>query len=251
MPHLLPTVKNEGFGSQAVEELPTSIPSQTKAEGGIVERLHARIGRINLSPTMLEEDVDGDIESKGPLWSIEGDVLRKTYGESLLMGISPEDEALPVDPGIEVVAGTVDEDLEAHLRILREIHLGIHQRLNDAVIGTTVDIAKNESDAAQLCLCPQEWQNMNTALILVAFPLGDVVIGETRVFIGSIINGSMKTSLKTYVVERLIREARLQPEAWESVSRSLLAVELIVLEERKRVGIYGEDSRIIRGEPMV
>lgn len=251
MSHLLPTIEHQGFGCEAIEELAPPVPSQTEAESSIVERLHARIGRINLSPTMLEEDVDGDIESKGPLWSIEGDVLRKTYGESLLMGISPEDEALPVDPGIEVVAGTVDEDLEAHLRILREIHLGIHQRLNDAVIGTTVDIAKNESDAAQLCLCPQEWQNMNTALILVAFPLGDVVIGETRVFIGSIINGSMKTSLKTYVVERLIREARLQPEARESVSRSLLAVELIVLEERKRVGINGEHPCILGGEPMV
>jgi hypothetical protein len=31
------------------------------------------------------------------------------------MGIGPEDEALPVDPGIEVVARTVDENLEAHL----------------------------------------------------------------------------------------------------------------------------------------
>ena len=148
MPHLLPTVKDEGFGCKAVEELPTSIPSQTEAEGGIVERLHARISGVDLSPTMLEEDVDGDIESKRPLLSIEGDALRDTYGESLLMGISTEDKALPVDPGIEVVAGTVDEDLEAHLRVLRKIDLSVHQRLNNAVIGTTVDIAKNESDAA-------------------------------------------------------------------------------------------------------
>ena len=251
MSHLLPTIEHQGFGCEAIEELATPVPSQTEAEGGIVERLHARIGRVYLSPTMLEEDVDGDIESKGPLRSIEGDALGDTYGEGLLMGIASEDETLPIDPGIEAVAGTVDENLETHLRVLREIHLGIHQRLNDAVIGTTVDIAKNESDAAQLCLCTQEWQNMRTALILVAFPLGDVVIGETRVFVGSIIDGSMKASLKTYVVERLIREARLQPEAWESVSRSLLAVELIVLEERKRVGINGEHPRILGGEPMV
>lgn len=251
MSHLLPTVKDEGFGCEAIEEPAPSVPSQTEAESGIVKRLHARIGRINLSTAMLEENVDGDIEGKGPLRSIEGDALGDSYGEGLLMGISPEDETLPVDPGIKAVTGTVNEDLETHLWVLREIHLGIHQRLNDAVIGTTVDIAKNESDAAQLCLSPQEWKNMRTALILVAFPLGDVVIGETRVFVGSIIDGSMKTSLKTYVVERLIREARLQPEAWESVSRSLLAVELIVLEERKRVGINGEHPRILGGEPMI
>ena len=239
MSHLLPTVKDEGFGCEAIEEPAPSVPSQTEAESGIVERLHARIGGIYLSPTMLEDQLHRAVPVESGLGVVIADGPVGAYGEGLLMGISTEDETLPIDPGIEVVAGTVDEDLEAHLRILREIHLGIHQRLNDAVIGTTVDIAKNESDAAQLCLCPQEWQNMNTALILVAFPLGDVVIGETRVFIGSIINGSMKTSLKTYVVERLIREARLQPEARESVSRSLLAVELIVLEERKRVGING------------
>ena len=245
MTYLLPTIENKGLSNETIEKPAISIPSQTKAEGGIVERLHTSIGRVDLSPTMLEENVDGDIESKGRLRSIESDALGESYGESLLMGIGTEDETLPVDPGVETVAGTIDEDLETHLWVLREIHLGIHQRLNDAVIGTTVDIAKNESDAAQLCLSPQEWKNMRTALILVALPSGDVVIGETRVFIGSIINGSMKTSLKTYVVERLIREARLQPEAWESVSRSLLAVELIVLEERKRVGINGEDTRII------
>jgi hypothetical protein len=245
MPHLLPTVKNEGFGSQAVEELPTSIPSQTKAEGGIVERLHARIGGINLSPTMLEENVDGDIESEGLLRSIEGDALGDTYGEGLLMGISTEDETLPIDPGIEVIAGTVDEDLEAHLRVLRKIDLCVHQRLNNAVIGTTVDIAKDEGDAAQLCLCPQEWQNMRTTLILVALPSSNVVIGKARVFVGAIIDGSMEASLKTHIVERLVGEARLQPEARKSVSRSLLTVELIVLEECKRVGINGEDTRII------
>ena len=63
--HLLPTVKNKGFGSKAVEEVTTSIPSQTETEGGIVDRLHARIGGVNLSPTMLEEKVDGNIERKG------------------------------------------------------------------------------------------------------------------------------------------------------------------------------------------
>ena len=89
MPHLLPTVKNEGFGSQAVEELPTSIPSQTKAEGGIVERLHARIGGINLSPTMLEENVDGDIESEGFLRSIEGDALCPNILGNPISTISP------------------------------------------------------------------------------------------------------------------------------------------------------------------
>ena len=251
MAHLLPTVKQQGLSCEPIEELAPPVPSQTEAEGGIVERLHTRIGGINLSPAMLEEDVDGDIESKGLLRSIEGDALGDTYGEGLLMSIGSEDEALPVDPGIEVVAGTVDEDLEAHLRVLREVDLSIHQRLNDTVIGTTIDVAKNESDAAQLCLSPQEWQNMRTTLILVALPSGDVVIGETGIFVGSIIDGSVEARLKPYVVERLVGKTGLQPKAGESVSRSLLAVELIVLEERKRVGIYGEDSRIIRGEPMV
>ena len=167
------------------------------------------------------------------------------------MGIGPEDEALPVDPGIEVVARTVDENLEAHLWVLREVDLSIHQRLNDAVIGTTVDIAKNESDAAQLCLCSQEWQHMGTTLILITFPPGDVVISEARIFVGPIIDGSVETCLKPYVAQRLVREMGLQPKARKSVSRNLLAFKLIVLEECKCVGINSKDAHIIGGEPIV
>ena len=174
-----------------------------------------------------------------------------TYSESLLMGISTEDKTLPVDPRIEMIAGTINKNLEAHLWVLRKIDLSVHQRLNDTMIGTTVNITKNESDTAQLCLCPQEWQNMRTTLILVALPSGDVVIGETGVFVGAIIDGSMETSLKTHIVERLIGEAGLQPESRECVACGLLTVELIILEERKRVGINSENARIIRRKPVV
>ena len=147
MTYLLPTIENKGLSNETIEKPAISIPSQTKAEGGIVERLHTSIGRVDLSPTMLEENVDGDIESKGRLRSIESDTLGDSYGESLLMGIGTEDETLPVDPGVETVAGTIDEDLEARLWVLCEVDLGVHQGFNDAVIGTSVDIAQDESDA--------------------------------------------------------------------------------------------------------
>ena len=72
------------------------------------------------------------------------------------MRLFAEDEALPVDPGIEVIARAVDEELEAHLRVLREVDFGVHQRLYEAVVGAAIDIAEHESDVAQLSLRPQE-----------------------------------------------------------------------------------------------
>ena len=92
---------------------------------------------------------------------------------------------------------------------------------------------------------------MRTTLVLVALPTGNVVVGETRVFVGTVVDGSMKARLKPYAVERLVGETGLYPKSRKGVTRGLLAVELIILEECKCIGINGEDTRIIGREPMV
>ena len=86
----------------------------------------------------------------------EGKTLREPYGESLLVCVLAEDEALPVDPGIKVVVWAVEEQLKAHLRILREVDFGVHQRLHQPMIGAAIEITKHEGEIFQLGLCAQE-----------------------------------------------------------------------------------------------
>ena len=107
---------------------------------------------------MLHEDIDGEIDGHWRLRLVEGDALRKTEGQSFLMGVFAEDETLPVDPRVEVIAGFVDKDLKAHLRVLREVNLGIHHGFDEAVISTTIKRSEDEIHTTHLSLCSQERQ---------------------------------------------------------------------------------------------
>ena len=50
---------------------------------------------------------------------VEGDALVDADGEGFLMGVFLEDIALPVDPRIQLITRQIQQQLEAHLRVLR------------------------------------------------------------------------------------------------------------------------------------
>ena len=167
------------------------------------------------------------------------------------MGCFAEGEALPVDPGVEVIARSVNQQLEAHLWILCEVHLSIHQGFHKAMISSSVDIAEDEVHASQLSLCPKEGQQMGAILILIAFPLGNVVVGKAGILIGTIEDKGMKTSLDANVVEGLVGDTGLYPETWEGIARNEVTVVLIVFEERQGVGIKGKSLCVVGREMVV
>lgn len=127
----------------------------------------------------------------------------------------------------------------------------VHQGFHDSVVGATIDIAQNEGQSPQLCLCTEEGQDMGTALILRAFPLCDVVVGIAGVLARSVEDDGMQTSFETDSIERLVREAWLQPEARKGVARGLIAAELIILKECERLYIHGKRARIVVGQAVV
>ena len=167
------------------------------------------------------------------------------------MAVLAEDETLPVDPGVEVVARQVGEQLEAHLGVLRKVDLGVHQRFRETMVGAAIEIAEDEGELSQLSLCAQEGKDVCTVLILSAFPACDVMVGETRIFVGAVEDSGVEAGLKKDGIQGLPGEPRLHPEAWQRVARGLIAAILIVLEERKGVDVHAERARLVVAEAVV
>ena len=199
---------------------------------------------------MLEEDVYRDIKSRTRLW-VKGDALGNAHCKGLLMGGFAEDKTLPVDPSVKVVARLVDKYLETHLWVLREVNLSIHQGFHDTMVSTTVDCTKNKVHTSQLSLRPQQRQQVGTALILVALPSGDVVIGKARVLIRAIEDEGMETSFDANGIEGLVGDTRPYPEAWQRVTCDMVGIELIVLEESECISIKGQRTSVVGREVVV
>ena len=72
---LLPAGKPQCFCRQTIKHFAVGIPPQSQAQSSIVDSHHVPIAGIDLATTMLEEDVDGDIEGQPRLRGIEGDTL--------------------------------------------------------------------------------------------------------------------------------------------------------------------------------
>ena len=118
MTPLLPAGKRQRLGGQTIKEPATGIPSEAQAEGGIIEGLHIHVGRVDLTTVMLNKNIDGKVEGERSIWRIKGDAVGQAHVKGLLMSVPTEDEALPVDPGVEVIAWQIDENLKTHLGVL-------------------------------------------------------------------------------------------------------------------------------------
>lgn len=76
---------------------------------------------------------------------------------------------------------------------------------------------------------------MYAMLILVAFPLGDVVIGIVGVAVGPVEEKQMGSGLKADLRQGRERQLGLQPCARQGVTFHDLAAELVVLKESQCV----------------
>ena len=115
-----------------------------------------------------------------------------------------EDVALPVEPGVHLDVARVPLDLHAHLGVLREIGLAVPHGLDEPVVLSAVEVAQDDVDAFELRLQPDPGQQVKSALILVALPHPDVVIGVVGIFVGAVEAESMHAELDVYLVDRVV-----------------------------------------------
>ena len=177
--------------------------------------------------------------------------LVKANRESFLMRVFLKDIALPVQPGIQVPARQIGNELEAHFRVLREIKFRIHQRFHHPVVGSAKDVSQHKRHLPQPSLSAEKRQQVSTALILISLPSADVVVGVARIFVGTIKDERMKSELEAHGIQRLIGQLGLQPQPRQGVATGLLAFAFIVLEERNIIELEGERARGSIIQPIV
>ena len=63
------------------------------------------------------------------------------------MLIAPEDEALPVDPGVQSGTLSFVANLQAHLGVCGEVELRIVERLDESVLRSALQMPQEDSPA--------------------------------------------------------------------------------------------------------
>ena len=87
------------------------------------------------------------------------------------------------------------------------------------MISTAIDITKNNIHMiGQSHLRPKKRKDMETMLILVAFPFGNILISQARIFLCPPITEHMYSQLKFYITQRIKNSLRLYPESRQRIS---------------------------------
>ena len=86
----------------------------------------------------------------------------------------------------------------------------------------------------------EEGQCMGSALVLAAFPTGDIVKDVGGIFAGPFIYGGMCSEFKSNLADGAVGQAWLNAESREGISLHHIAVELIVLEKGQCSDFQGE-----------
>ena len=97
-------------------------------EGGIEPGVHGVGSLIQHATTMVGDGLELELEAVGGA-EVKGLGGAEPEDEGLLMLVAPEDEALPVDPGVESGTLSFVANLQAHLGVCGEVELRIVERL--------------------------------------------------------------------------------------------------------------------------
>ena len=99
------------------------------------------------------------------------------------MRIRFEDKALPIDPSIQMESWRVINDLETTFRIGCQIQFRVIQRKNQPMAGTSINIPQYEIKVADIYLSSEKGQQMDTILVMLAFPMSNILISIVRIFV--------------------------------------------------------------------
>ena len=141
---------------------------------------------VYLAAAMLRQALRQGVEMKRRVGRSEVEARGESESEGLLVGVEFIDEALPIEPDVELGVARVVEDLEARLGVGREVQLGVVERLDEAVVGAAVEVAEDEVDLGREGDAGAEvGQQMDVVARGFAAPNGDVVIGKGGVTVGA------------------------------------------------------------------
>ena len=148
-------------------------------EGGIEPGVHGIGSLIQHATAMVGDGLELELEAVGGA-EVKGLGGAEPEDEGLLMLVTTEDEALPVDPGVQPGALSLVADLQAHLGVSGEVELRIVERLDEAVLRSALQVSQEDSPAccwlyrglkvgeeAQSCIA-----------VTIAPPVGEVLIGQ-------------------------------------------------------------------------
>ena len=148
------------------------------------------------------------------------------------MGVELVDEALPIDPDIEGGAARVVEQLEARLGIGREVELGVIKRLDEAMVGAAVEVAKDDVDLRREGHAGAEvGQQVHIVARGLAAPDGNVVVSKSRVTVRAPEPEGVYAGFDGHTLRGAIDEAGLQAEAGHGVALGCVSGALGVAEE--------------------
>ena len=96
------------------------------------------------------------------------------------MLVASEDEALPVDPGIQSGTLSFVANLQTHLGVCGEVELGIVERLDESVLRSALQMPQEDSPACCWLYRGLEVGEETQTCIAVAIapPVGEILIGQ-------------------------------------------------------------------------
>ena len=178
----------------------------------------------------------GDVEAGG-----------EPEGEGLLVGVEFIDEALPIEPDVELGVARVVEDLEARLGVGREVQLGVVERLDEAVVGAAVEVAQDDVHLRREGGAgAEEGQQMDVVARRFAAPDRDVVIGKGGVSVGPPEPKCVQTGLDRHPLRRPIGSPDLEPKAGQGVPLGGQGGALHIAEEAEVVELERESVQVVR-----
>ena len=157
---------------------------------------------------------------------------RQTNRKSLLMDIFPEDKTFPIHPHIQIEPAGIIQQLQSHLRIGDHIQFRIVQWLYQIMIGRPIQIAQHDIHMIrQGHLRPEPRKCMKTFLILITFPMRNILISHIRIAIRPPKTLQMNTCFEFQHFQRIIDSLCLQPKSRQCIAFHKRTGILIILKE--------------------
>ena len=228
---LLRIAQGQHLGIHMAHHLVPHIPAHAHTRRSIAKGLDGG-HRILLATAVLNRSLNGHIDVPARLLAVQPKARGQTHHEGFLMRVALEDKALPVHPRINMGRPRVGNELKTKFGVGRQHQFGIVEGLREAVRHGAVQVAQHKVDATQPQLRTKPRHHVRPLLVLIALPLGNIVVGIVGKPVRTAIYQGMYACLNLQVVQGLIRQLGRGPETGQTVALHHGARKLIVLKER-------------------
>lgn len=218
-------------------------------EGGIEPGVHGVGSLIQHAATMVGDGLELELEAVS--WAdVKGLGGAEPEDEGFLMLVASEDEALPVDPGVQSGTLSFVANLQAHLGVCGEVELRIVEWLDESVLRSALQIPQEDSPACSWLYRRLEVGEEAQAgiAVTIAPPVGEVLIGQCgRVACGTPVVEVVdtKTQLDGKAGLGAVAEVGSQAVAWEGIVSDEVGGVFVIAEEAFTDDVQTEECRAI------